>query len=146
HQSMIRFVCLLLLTVFTSCGLREREQAIAKKEQQMAQQKTELLLKEQQLALKEKELKDKELMLDSTRKRIDSAHIYEPNLIGKWSVKMNCTETNCEGSAIGDTKTEQWEISYADNNVVTVQAFAGKNLTRVYSGYFKTSGLQLSAE
>lgn len=137
---------LLLLLLLPACGLREREQKIQRKEQDIIQKQAELLLKEQQLTAKEKELKDKELFLDSTRRYIDTANIYDARITGKWSVKMNCTETDCEGSAIGDTKTELWEISYGANNSVVAKAYAGKKLTRIYNGYYKKSGLQLSDE
>ena len=126
-----------------SCGLKEREQEIRQKEQEIVRRQTELLVKEQQLTLKEKELKDKESFLDSTRMYIDTVKIYTPAITGKWSVKMRCTETTCEGSAIGDTKTEQWEIEYGSDNNVTAKAFEGSRLTRIYSGYYKTSGLYL---
>lgn len=59
---------------------------------------------------------------------------------------MNCTETSCEGSAIGDTKTEQWEISYGADNSVTINAFSGKDLVRIYNGAYRTAGLQLAHE
>ena len=135
-----------LLFLLQSCGLKEREQNLTRREKEIAQKQTDLLLKEQQLAQKEKDLAAKELSLDSTRRQIDSVNIYNADLIGKWSVKMNCTETTCEGSAIGDTKSEQWEINYNPDHSVTVKAFAGKNLSRIYTGYYKTTGLHLVDE
>jgi len=43
---------------------------------------------------------------------------------------MRCTETNCSGSAVGDTKNEQWEIGYQNGGIVA-QAFSGNKLVRV---------------
>lgn len=125
------------------CGLKERENNIRRKEQEIIQKQSELLVKEQQLAIKEKELNDREFALDSTSIYIDSAKIYNPAIIGKWSIKMKCTETTCDGSAIGDVKTEQWEINYDSDNSVTAKVYVSNKVTRIYNGYYKTSGLHL---
>lgn len=137
---------LLAITLLQSCGLNEREVNIAQREREVAKKQAELLLKEQQLAQKEQKLIEKELYLDSTRRQIDAVNIYNPGLIGKWYVTMRCTETNCEGSAIGDIKAERWEISYTDDTCVTATAYSGKNISRIYTGYYKTAGLQLVDE
>ncbi len=134
---------LTILVLLSGCGFKKREQAIAQREQELAKVQAELVLREQQLALKERELKERELLLDSTSRVIDSVNVYNPDLIGKWAVKMRCTETDCEGSAIGDVKAEQWEISYNDDSTVTAQAFAGKSLSRVYTGCYQGGVLQL---
>jgi hypothetical protein len=55
---------------------------------------------------------------------------------------MTCTETTCPGSAIGDTKTETWDISY-QNNVLLAKANVGDKLTRVYTGTYDGTNLVL---
>jgi hypothetical protein len=55
---------------------------------------------------------------------------------------MTCTETTCAGSAVGDTKTEQWHISF-ETNAVIVKAMAGENLVRVYTGTFADKTIEL---
>jgi hypothetical protein len=140
------YIFLFAFLLLAGCGFKEREQKIARQEQELIHKQEALLLKEQQLALKEKELQERELLLDSTHKLADSVNLYEPAIAGKWTVTMNCTETNCEGSAIGDTKTEQWEISYGTDKAVTLKAFSGKELIRIYNGAYRTAGLQLAHE
>lgn len=135
---------LLFIILLPSCGSGDGN--IKEREEELSQKQAELVQKEQQLQAKEKELKNTELILDSTRRQIDAANIYNADITGKWTVKMNCTETSCEGSAIGDTKTETWEISYRENNKVTVNAYADKKLIRTYTGYYKASGLHLADE
>lgn len=128
------------------CGLRERENAIEKRENEVNQKEQQLLLQEKQLQLKEEELAQREKYIDSTQNEVvaDSFAI-NPKIIGNWAVSMRCTATTCEGSAVGDTKNEQWEIAFQDQNVI-VKAKADNKLVRVYSGVFKENSLQLTAQ
>ena len=82
---------------------------------------------------------------DSLQKQADTVGTYNPNLEGNWSITMQCIETSCEGSAIGDTKTEQWNIAYQNNKVV-VNATSNKKLIRTYTGIFKENTLELTAQ
>ncbi|WP_276131917.1 hypothetical protein [Polluticoccus soli] len=142
------FFCFCFLAIFLhSCGFKEREQTIARKEQEIEVVQSKLLLKEQQLAEKEKALLARELSRDSTYKIADSSNQYEPRIVGRWLVKMNCTETTCEGSAIGDIKVEHWDIEYGEANSVTVKAYADKTLARIYNGNYNSGdGLRLAHE
>jgi hypothetical protein len=58
---------------------------------------------------------------------------------------MRCTETTCSGSAVGDTKNEQWEISY-ENNGIVAKAFSENKLVRVYTGSNNEGIVELSTE
>ena len=99
-----------------------------------------MALRESALLLKEEELAKKQQHIDSTT-RYDST-IFNAALTGTWDVRMTCTETSCPGSAVGDTKTETWEIAYQENNVVA-KAFTNNQLVRVYSGVFTGNTLEL---
>lgn len=132
------------LFLATSCSVREREQALEKRADELNQKEQQLLLKEKQLQLKEEELLAQQQLFDSTM-RIDSIMPLDSGLIGSWSVKMRCTETNCPGSAIGDVKNETWEITYQDRNLIA-KAFDGKKLVRVYSGSFEGNPIQLTTQ
>ena len=46
---------------------------------------------------------------------------------------MTCTQTTCSGSAVGDTRSEQWTISYEGNSVI-VKAMFDDKLIRTYIG------------
>jgi polysaccharide deacetylase 2 family uncharacterized protein YibQ len=91
--------------------------------------------------LKEEELLKKENSLDSTIKT-DTAHIVNSALTGNWLVKMSCTETTCPGSAVGDTKSEQWQISYQMNALIA-KAMSNGQLVRIYKGFYTGNTIEL---
>lgn len=117
-QATILFI-LLALTI-QGCGLNEREKNLQKQQMELNKKGQELLVWEQRLKMREQELNNTKQILDSAQVQIDT--VYNSLLTGRWIVKMTCTETTCDGSAIGDTKTEQWDISYNGKNIV-VKAF-----------------------
>jgi hypothetical protein len=131
---MKSFVLYLLILLFfnSGCNLRKREEQLHAKEAALNQKEQELLLKEKTLQIKEEELLIREHKFDSTIKT-DTAGLYNPSIIGIWSVKMTCTETTCAGSAVGDTKTEQWNISYEANTIIA-KAMSDDKLVRTYTG------------
>jgi hypothetical protein len=108
----MKYLFLFLVMSFTAsgCGMRERELKLDQKMSEINQKEQELLLKEKSLQLKEEELAKKEELLDSSsRSPVDTFLVQHPQLPGKWNVTMRCTETTCPGSAVGDTKNEQWK-------------------------------------
>jgi len=136
---------LFLLLFGAGCGLQERELELKNRQDELNRKEQQLILKERSLQLKAEELAQKEKALDSTAKNtIDSVMLY-PELPGKWNVAMRCTETTCPGSAVGDIKNEQWEISYAGNTIVA-KAFADNKLVRVYTGRNNGSAVELFTE
>jgi hypothetical protein len=136
----------LAMFFFTSCGLRQREAELETRANELNQKEQELMLKEKSLQLKEEELFKREKLLDSTSKNpADSFIAQHPQLPGKWNVTMRCTETTCSGSAVGDTKNEQWEISY-ENNGIVAKAFSENKLVRVYTGSNNEGIVELSTE
>lgn len=142
----ILIFCLWLMTL-TGCGLREREDALNKKMSEVAQKEQKLLLQEKTLQLKEEELNQRQRLLDSTSNKItiDSLPVLHPQLPGTWLVKMSCKETTCPGSAVGDTKTEQWQFTY-QNNAVVAKAMSNNKLVRIYTGTYSGNSLELSAQ
>lgn len=140
--SILLFVMIVLLQ---SCGLNDREKKLKQRQDEIVLKEQQLMVWEQQLKIKEQELETEKVSLDSVKKQIDSVGVYNPAISGKWSVKMSCTETSCDGSAIGDTKTEQWYISY-NQNTVTVRAYSGPVLIRVYVGTYKNNALKIVDE
>lgn len=146
-MKLIYFVFVASLIFCSGCGLREREAALDKRENEVNQKEQRLLLLEKQLQLKEDELAERQKSMDSTQNRFglsDSA-IVNPAITGNWDVTMKCTATTCEGSAVGDTKNERWEIAYQGTNVI-VKANADGKLVRVYSGIYADNSLQLVAQ
>lgn len=148
----MRLRWLLLLFVFTGfmfsgCNIREREIALEKRAAQVDEKEQLLFVKEQSLEFREQMLNDREKLLDSTSNKIanDSLFINYPNLPGSWSVKMICTETNCPGSAIGDTKNEQWDFTFHDNAIIAT-AISNNQMVRVYSGSYTGNSIRLSVQ
>ncbi|HUC80570.1 MAG TPA: hypothetical protein VMR70_06615 [Flavisolibacter sp.] len=127
---------------FSGCDIRQREEALQKREATLNQREQELLLKEKSLQLKDEELVKRQQQMDSTIVA-DTTAKYNAKLAGVWNVQMTCTETSCTGSAVGDTKTETWEISYQDRNVIA-RAKVNNELVRVYSGLYNGTTLELA--
>lgn len=137
QKLIILFFSLFLLS---GCGLQEQRKKLHQEQMDVHQ-------KEQELALKEQELDAREAILDERQKTMDSVLIQKdtlstlyPAIPGNWVVKMVCTETTCPGSALGDTKVEQWSVSF-DNNMVIAKAMNNKmQLTRIYTGNIDATG------
>lgn len=133
------FLLFLLIFAFSGCGLRERERQLEKGLARLHRQQQELALKEQALNERQKQLDSVATLHQDTLLQL------YPNMPGSWTVKMVCSEATCPGSAIGDTKTEQWEIGI-QNNQVTAVALSNNKVTRVYSGTFAGDQLILEAQ
>lgn len=130
------------MLLFFSLGCSNQEDGAAEKTSaQLEQFRDSLLTKERELNLKEQELTKREQALDSTS-NTDSVGVINNDLTGKWQVKMTCVETNCEGSAIGDVRTENWNISY-QNDVAIVEALSNGKVQRLYTGLYNGKELQL---
>lgn len=136
------FLAVLLCScLFVSCDIKKREKELETKQLSLQQKEQELILREQALELKEEEFRKQ----DSIKMVKDTLWGTYPNLPGTWFVKMVCTETTCSGSAVGDTKTENWEISI-QNNMVMAGAVDNGKLNRIYSGGFYNDRLEITSE
>lgn len=112
-------------------GIVEREKLVSQRER--AVQK------------REAELASRELHMDSILNHLDTLGVVNPKFAGDWNIDMRCTETSCQGSAIGDTKTEKWKIGYKDDIAIAQVLMKGK-LVRTYSGQYKGNRLVLSVK
>jgi hypothetical protein len=144
---MLKTLSFLLLTTFlcSGCGLRAREDDLQKREVVLAEKEQQLLLKEKELAAKEEQLVQLEKHIDSVKVGIDTATHYNEQLIGLWSVRMTCTETSCAGSAVGDTKNENWDFSFQDNTLIA-KAMNGTELIRTYTGSMTDNNIMLEED
>ncbi|MDF3076684.1 MAG: hypothetical protein K0S09_573 [Sphingobacteriaceae bacterium] len=103
------------------------------------------------IALLQQQLKAKDDSLNLLKKAADSTialqdtGVYNPALVGLWSVKMQCIETSCDGSAIGDVKNEQWKLSYEGTSLIA-EAYTDKKVTRVYRGTLKNNQIELKTD
>lgn len=134
------------LVIFSGCGLRQREKELDQKMQQLNIKEQQLALKEQFLTLKETQLNEKEKSLDSNGSlKNDSLFLEHQKLPGTWMVEMLCTETTCQGSAVGDVKNEQWDFKFRDN-IVVVNAMSKNQLIRIYTGSYTGDVLKLEVQ
>jgi hypothetical protein len=141
------FILLFLASLFLgSCDIQKKERQLEKRETELNQKEQALLQKEKTLQLKEDELIEREQKINSSDSTsiVDSIY-YDPDLIGTWSVSMNCIETSCPGSAVGDIKTEHWEIQYQSNHLIA-RVIDNKKLVRVYSGTSTSSSIELKLQ
>ena len=130
-----------MIFLLSACGFRDREEALQKKEEELNQKEQALLIKEKTLQFREINLLLKEKRIDSTL-REDSKMTYNPALVGQWDVTMNCIETTCAGSAIGDTKKELWIIQNEGLHILA-KAMKGNQLLRIYTGSYTNKNLEL---
>ena len=137
---MKRLILILLTTVaFLSSCHDSRVQNMEKRENELNLREQELLRKEKALELREADLVKREQKTDSLMS--DSTAV-PPVVAGTWTTKMTCTETTCTGSAVGDIKTEQWNVILEGNSIIA-RAIAGEQLVRVYTGSYTGNTIEL---
>lgn len=124
-------VLIFLTPLLSGCGLDEREEALKKREAAVALREQDLLEKENALNLQEAALARRQQQLDSTR--LDTVNQQNQAILGNWNVTMTCTETTCPGSAVGDTKTENWQFSY-EQGFLQAKATVKDKVIRIYTG------------
>lgn len=135
----------LSLLLLAGCQNQEREQRLQKKEAELAHREQEILLREKALTLREQATQKAQQAADSARNVAPADSALANTLAGTWVTRMNCIETDCAGSAIGDSKNEQWEFSHEQGDVL-VKASANNKIVRVYTGTLQGSELQLTAQ
>lgn len=134
------------IMIFSGCELRHREVEVKKKLEEVNRREQELSIKEQMLSIKEQELSEKQKILDSTTNIVNDSILREHvKTKGLWRVDMQCTETNCAGSAVGDVKSEQWNIK-VENDQVIINARSNKSLVKTYAGSYVGNVIKLTAE
>lgn len=145
-------IYLMFLALAVSCKSREREKELDRLQTDLNDKEQRLLLREKTLEMREQEFEERVRISDSIRSRnipagtdtfppVDSVQV-DSTLTGNWAVKMTCTETSCPGSAIGDIKTEVWNLSYEGKHLLAKASDRG-NLVRTYSGPYNSKGMEL---
>lgn len=129
------FLTQLLFSCSTDTKLKATQDSLAFKTRQVDSLNSQLKLKDDTIAL----IKNS---LDTAKAGADSTGVYNAELIGRWAVNMLCIETSCEGSAIGDVKNEQWEVSY-EGSALVAKAYNNKEVTRIYKGVVNNDHIEL---
>jgi hypothetical protein len=143
----LSLLSVILIFSFSGCKSDEREKIIAEKAAKLDTMERQLEQRWQSLALKEAELLRKEKLIDSISNRIttDTLGRLHAGLPGLYNVTMICTETTCPGSAVGDTKSEQWRLEIA-NNLVIAEAMSNQTIVRIYKGGYNGNTIELVAQ
>lgn len=136
------FLIIVLLALVSGCGMREREAALEKREAALRQKEQELVYREQALLLKQQAMTDSLKLVDSLRR--DTLSMRDPRVVGTWNIRMVCTQTNCSGSAVGDTQNQVWELLY-EGNFLVARSKDGDKLVRVYTGELSNGEIILDA-
>lgn len=136
---------LLFLVCCCGCDVRDKEEKLQKEEAMLNEKAQQLQRKEQSLAVKEEELNKRQHLLDSAMAINDTTQLVNPAFAGNWNAAMTCTETTCAGSAVGDTKNEQWQFVYG-GKILNVRVTANGQLVRVYKGYSNGNALELTED
>jgi hypothetical protein len=143
----IAVISVCIIFTCTACTSDEREKKFADKAAELDRREQDLDLRERSLVFKEEELQTKQRQIDSASATIaeDTLVRMHPDLPGLYNVTMKCTQTSCAGSAVGDTKTEQWQITI-DKNQVIAKALSNQKVVRIYKGGYLGNTMELVAQ
>src|SRR5690606_36319821 len=120
---------LLIAAGLGSCGFEERKKALDAREISLKEREQILLINEKMLIQMEDSIKLTIARQDSLSISLKTLGLPLPDsLQDTWNINMLCTQTNCSGSAIGDTRKEFWTFSGGDSTGLYVKAIQGDNL------------------
>ncbi|UQB69652.1 hypothetical protein [Epilithonimonas zeae] len=135
------FILLLSFMLCFSCDDKDKAKELSEREQQ-------LLDKEKSFALKESEYQSLLKMRDSifAKPVTDSIQIiaqWPDEIIGSWTGKVVCTESNCSDYVVGDQRTDVWEFD-SDSTQLFTKIINNNNLVRLYNGKFENNEVKLN--
>lgn len=129
----------------SSCNYESQRKELEQREAALYEREQKLLIRENLMLQFEDSLKLLLLKSDSLVSNVANASLPVPDsLQGLWHVAMVCTQTNCSGFAVGDTRKENWTFENNDSSGVLVRALQGEKLIRVYTGIYDGNGFVLS--
>lgn len=79
---------------------------------------------------------------EEERIRLANLRYDKTDLIGEWSVKMECTKSSCDNTKKGDVRAEKWVINF-ENDIVHVNVLGNRNTDDFYEGTFDGKNLIL---
>lgn len=148
------FICLVIIACCSGCDEKKQRDKPGLTASGLEKKEQDILTREKLIDQREQEVARREQILDSAANRLqdslanqhlnDSLMRSKAQLPGMYNVTMNCTQTNCTGYAVGDTKNEQWNIAF-EGALVIIRAMSNNILVRTYQGAFKEGGIELEA-
>lgn len=139
-MKVLPVICLIFLTFFYSCTDSEKEKQLEKREQELATKENEFAAKEQEFASL-KAIRDSLNQIDAEIDTVQISTSIPVEIIGKYTGKMVCTETDCTEHVIGDQRNDQWEIT--ENGAKIINKTGGETF---YSGTYSNSEIKLKSE
>lgn len=102
-----------------------------------------LLMKEKEFDAKQQEYESLKAMRDSLQRAPDSVVVEKipAQILGKWTGKMICTDSNCSEHVIGDQRNDIWEFS--EEGVTITNKTGGE---RMYTGRYSGSEIKFVSE
>jgi len=138
---MIKYISAIFLGIvfiLSGCINKNREERLNQREAVLAE-------REKQLGLKEAEFQSLIRMRDSllaVQKDTIISQTWPEEILGLWSSRVVCTESNCNNYVVGDVRTDQWEFGYDSTRLIAKVSNVGK-LMRVYNGSYRDSVISL---
>lgn len=129
---------LLICLISVSCFEGEKKLELDKRE-------AELREKEKLFAVKEAEYQSLLKMRDSVILQRDSIAVMPVlpvNIVGKWTGKIVCTESNCQDYVVGDTRVDEWQIT-DENGQITAKNQNMTGTVRIYTGKYDGNSIKL---
>ncbi|KMQ72317.1 hypothetical protein [Chryseobacterium koreense] len=136
---MLKYGFLLIAALsWSSCNFKEKSEELKVREQK-------LLEKEKAFAMKESDYQNLLKMRDSLYAAKDTIQAIPlpDNILGKWSGKMICVDSNCPENMIGDIRNDNWEFSENGQKISAKVTNKAGNI-RIYTGSFNGSEIRLS--
>ena len=136
------FFIITCTVVISGCNFKERETEIQRKTEELTAKEQQLLLREKSLQLKEDSL-NKILSIHDSISFANSIETLPPALRGEWTARMVCTASECQGSVIGDTQTDNWQINEQEGAVI-IKSLSRGQINRIYTGnYYKNNTIKV---
>lgn len=145
---MLQKIPLLLLSlffIFQSCNNKEQEEQFAKREQLLLERERLLAQREDSFVMKEAEYADLLQMRDSINALRDSMAVYEwpSEVVGSWSGKLICIESNCSDYAVGDQRIDSW-LFESDSTQLVVKIVNKNKVIRQYTAKYDSSSIRMN--
>ncbi|MFC6101401.1 hypothetical protein [Olivibacter domesticus] len=127
----------LLALFITACKDNQKTEQLAKREQA-------LLERERQFAFKETDYRSLLHMRDSILAKNDTImpSSWPEAVVGTWSSKVICKESNCNDYAVGDQRTAIWDFT-SDSTGMYTKVINNNKLSRIFRGSFQNGNVAL---
>lgn len=140
---------MLYLTIFisitillNSCGKTDEEIALEKKRIQDSIEKVIESAKETAVEEAQQKAESEKRLAEQAEWERKNKKFNVEDLVGTWNVKMSCINSNCQGTNVGDIRSETWYINYEGGRII-VKVSGNSTTNTLYTGTFDGKILKL---